>query len=314
MMTRSPGGEKKVKKITIILGIFVAIISSLLTTKTMNNYYSILTNESWYVYAIIAILHACGTAVAVWIGETITEKGFGNGQSLLVCINVLSSVPTTISSIKNSGISVAPLLTMILFATIVVLLTVVAETSERKIPLFYPKAAARGQISRDNMFYPIKLNLSGVMPIIFASYVVQFASLLGKMDNKLGKIMKNVFDSGTVHYIIIYAVLIFVFTYIYTIISFNPKEISENLQKNGAVIPSVRPGKDTTEYIEQVRESITTQGAIYLTIIYFVPTLILTLLDVNYIATTSIMILVGVSIETCKALKVEIQLRDYKTL
>lgn len=312
IMTRSPGGDKKIKKITIILGVIVALITSVITTYTMNNYYSILTNTSWYVYVTIAVLHAIGTVIAIWIGESITEKGFGNGMSLLVCINVLSSIPSTISSIKSSEIELIPLLTMITFAIIIILLTIVAETSERRIPLFYPKAMVRG--TKNNMFFPIKLNISGVMPIILASYVVQLFSLLGKMDNKVGQIMSEIFNYNSVHYIIIFAVLIFLFTYIYAIISFDTKEIAENIQKNEAIIPSIRPGKETEKYVENVRKSVTKISSIYLTFIYFVPTLILTLLDVNYIAATSIIILVGVSIETCKSLKVEIQLRDFKTL
>lgn len=314
MMVRSPGGDKKVKKITIVLGIIIALISSVVTTKTMNSYYSLLTNTSWYAYLIIAVLHAIGTGIAIFIGETITEKGFGNGMSLLVCINVLSSIPTTIARITSSDINIFPLLTMITFAIIVILLTIVAETSERKIPLFYPRAAARGQYSKDSMFYPIKLNVSGVMPIIFASYIIQLLALLGKMNNKVGETISSFIRSDSIVYIILFTALIFGFTYLYSLISFDAKEVSENIQKNGAVIPSIRPGKETANYITDIRKSITTISAVYLSFIYFVPTIVLTMLDVNFITATSIIILVGVSIETCKALKVEIQLRDYKTL
>lgn len=314
MLVRSPGGDKKVQKITIALGIFAAIISSIFTTRMMNNYYSILTNTSWYAYAIIALLHACGTGIAIWIGESITNKGFGNGMSLLVCINVLSSIPSTISNIKDSEIKIAPLITMLMFAIIVILLTIIAETSERKIPLYYPRAVARGQYSKDSMFFPIKLNVSGVMPIIFASYIIQFISMLKNMNNKMGEFLTNYFSSSSTIYICIFTILIFVFTYIYSKVSFDAREISDNIQKNGAVIPSIRPGKDTAEYIKNVRKSITRISAVYLSCIYFFPTLILTMLGVNYITATSIIILVGVSIETCKSLRVEIKLRDFNTL
>lgn len=235
-------------------------------------------------------------------------------MSLLVCINVLSSIPSTITKISESNVNLFPLLTMISFSVVVILLTIVAETSERKIPLFYPKAAARGQYSKDAMSYPIKLNVSGVMPIIFASYVIQLFALLAKIDNFIGTFFSNIIVSDSIVYIVLFTVLIFGFTYLYALISFDAKEVSENIQKNGAVIPSIRPGKDTANYISDVRKSITRISAIYLSFIYFVPTLILTMLSVNYITATSIIILVGVSIETCKALKVEIQLRDYKTL
>lgn len=314
MMVRSPGGDKKVKKATIVLGIIAAIISSITTTITMDNYYSILTNKSWYAYVIIALLHAIGTGIAIFIGETITEKGFGNGMSLLVCINVLSSIPSNISSIKSNNVYITSLIVMILFAFLIIVFTIIAETSERKIPLFYPKAVARGQYSKDSMFFPVKLNISGVMPIILASYIIQLFSLLGKMDNKVGNFINMVFSYDSISYIIIFTILIFLFTYVYSVVSFDAKEISENMQKNGAIIPSIRQGKETTDYMLEVRKSITTISAIHLSLIYFIPTIILTILEVNYVTATSIIILVGVSIETCKALKVEIELRNYKTL
>lgn len=314
MIVRSPGGDKKVKKATIVLGIIAAIISSITTTITMDNYYSILTNKSWYVYVIIALLHACGTGIAIWIGETITEKGFGNGMSLLVCINVLSSIPSIITTIKDSNIYVTSLIVMILFAILIIIFTIIAETSERKIPLFYPKAVARGQYSKESMFFPVKLNVSGVMPIILASYIIQLFSLLGKMNNKVGSFFNIVFDYDSVQYIIIFTILIFLFTYIYSAISFDAREISENMQKNGAIIPNIRQGKETADYMATVRKSITSISAVYLSLIYFIPTIILTGLGVNYVTATSIIILVGVSLETCKALRVEIELRNYKTL
>ena len=314
MLVRSPGGEKKVKTATMVIGIISAIASSLVTTISLNKAYSILTNDEWYVYAIIAICHAVGTAVAVWIGESITEKGIGNGMSLLICINVLSSIPTIINTIKTSEANVWAITTMLLFVVIVILLTIIAETSERRIPLFYPKAIARGKYQKNAMFFPIKLNLSGVMPIILASYIMQFLSMLGNMKNKVGLFLRDLVEMDSISYMIIFTILIFVLTFVYSYISFDAREISDNMKKNGAIIPNVKPGKETSEYIEDARKHILKISSLYLSFIYFVPTLVLTLLNVNYIAATSIIILVGVSIETCKTLKVELELRDYKTL
>jgi len=314
MLIRSPGGDRKVKKITIVLGIISALISSVVTTYGMNRMYNMLTNTSWYVFAIIAVLHACGTGIAIWIGESITEKTFANGMSLLVCINVLSSVPQIISTISLKEIGIWTMVSMLSIAVVTILLTIIAETSERRIPLFYPKAAARGVVKKENMYFPIKLNISGVMPIIFAGYIVAFLSILKKMKNAAGVAISGFLDPESIAYIIVFSLMIYVFTYIYSSISFDARETSENIQKNGAIIPSIRPGKETAEYIKGVRKSITHISALYLTLIYLIPTLILTLLEVNYIQASSIIILVGVSIETCKALKVEIELRNFKTL
>lgn len=313
-LVKSPGGDKKVKKITIILGIFCALISSVVTTYAMNQSYNMLTNTKWYAFALIAILHACGTGIAIWIGESITEKTFANGMSLLVCINVLSSIPNIISSVAAKNISIYILGIMVFFAVATTLLTIVAETSERRIPLFYPRAAARGRFAKDSMYFPIKLNITGVMPIIFAGYIVSFISLFGHMDNIVGAKIKGFLDPENMWYVLVFTLMIYIFTYVYASISFDARETSENIQKNGAVIPSIRPGKETADYIKNVRKSITNLSALYLSIIYFVPTVVLTLLGVNFLQASSIIILVGVSIETCKALKVEIELRDFKTL
>lgn len=312
MMVRSPGGDKKVKKITIGLGIFNAIFSSMITTFAMHQTYHMLTNTSWYVFLTIAFLHACGTGIAIWIGETITEKGFGNGMSLLVCINVLSSVPSMISMMN--GIDVIIIAIVVCMAVLTIMLTILAETSERRIPLFYPKAAARGKFLKDAMYFPIKLNVSGVMPIILAGYIVQFLSMLGKLDNGFGRFMAMITNSQSYVYIIGFTILVYLFTFVYALVSFDAREVSENIQKNGAIIPGIRPGKDTTNYVKRVRKYITKMSAAYLTFVYFFPTVILTAVGANFIQASSIIILVGVSLETCKALKVEIELRDYKTL
>jgi len=314
MLVRSPGGEKKVKKATIILGIICAIVSSLVTTKSFNELYSILTNNKWYVYLIIATCHALGTGIAIWIGESITEKGIGNGMSLLICINVLTSVPSIIQSITYAKLDIFVIIIIVIFVVLIILSTIIAETSERKIPLFYPKAIARGQYPKNAMFFPIKLNISGVMPIVLASYIMQFLSILGNMKNKVGLFIRDILEPNSILYIIVFTLLIFALTFFYSYISFDAREISDNLKKNGAIIPNVKPGKETSDYIEKARGQILRISSIYLSLIYFLPTLVLTLLSANYITATSLIILVGVSIETCKTLKVEIELRDYKTL
>lgn len=313
MMVRSPGGDRKVKKITIVLGIITAVISSIVTTYGMDKAYGMLNNHSWYAFAIIAVLHAFGTGIGIWIGESITEKTFVNGMSLLVCINVVSSIPTIIQTAASEDMSVASVISMVFLTTITILLTIIAETSERRIPLFYPKAAARGKFSKESMYFPIKLNLSGVMPIILAGYVVTLLSMFGKMKNKAGTYISAFLDQNNIWYTLVFALMVYLFTYLYASISFDARETSENIQKNGAVIPTIRPGRETAEYIKDARKSITRISAIYLALIYFVPTAILTALGIHFMQASSIIILVGVSIETCKSLKVEMELRDYKT-
>lgn len=315
LIAKSPGGDKTIKKVTIILGMTISIIMSLVTTIAMNRAYGILTMDAWYIYALIAACHCAGTGTSIAIGESISNHGFGNGVSLLVYINVLTGIPSIISSVARNLSSGTILLTAIPVAlcvtVLMIIISVIAETSERRIPLLYPKASAKGRMQfmhEGKMFFPIKLNLAGVMPIILGSYLMQLLMFIARFDNPVGNVLSKL-SMHPMLYTLVFTFLIFIFTYAYVWISFNCREISENLMKGGAVIPTVRPGKETAEYIKNVRASMTDIGALYLSLIYLVPTLLLSFTNVQFIAATSVIILVGVSLDVCKELKVEIDLR-----
>lgn len=317
LIAKSPGGDKTIKRATIFLGMAVSVIMSLLTTFVMNKAYGLLTRDAWYIYVLIAVLHCAGTGIAIAIGESISNKGFGNGVSLLVYINVLTGIPTTISNIisniKYGTVISTAVPVAICVAALMIVIAVIAEASERRIPLLYPKASARGKMQfmhEGKMFFPIKVNLAGVMPIILSSYLMQLVVVLGRMDNAVGKFLSMVNIDPNV-YAVVFTVFIFIFTYTYVWISFNCREISENMMKGGAVIPTVRPGKETAQYIKEIRSSMTDIGAIYLSMIYLIPTLFLNFTNVQFIAATSVIILVGVSMDVCKELKIEVDLRGH---
>ena len=199
---------------------------------------------------------------------------------------------------------------------VVLISIVISESSARKIPIQYSKASARGATSfgQSQNYFPIKVNLTGVMPIIFASTIMQIVSMASQYaPEKIASFLTKYLSYGSIMYAIIMSVLIFMFSYFYSALIFDPKEISDNIQSNGGCIPGIRPGKPTGDYIRQVNKNLTFIGAMYLSLIALIPTIIFSAIGFNGLATTSMMILVGVSLETCQKIKVETKSRIYKT-
>lgn len=317
---KSPGGDKVIKRYTMVAGIVMAFFISLGTTILMQKSYGILVNEYWYTYLIIAIIHCIGTGIAVWIGETITEKGFGNGVSLLICINIVSNIPTMLRTTANqvtSGILEWYWLILCIFVALSVMVAIViSESSSRKIPLTYSKATARGatNFGKTQSFLPIKLNLSGVMPIIFAATILQVVGMIGQYTKgTVADFINNYLTSGTLLYTLIMSVLIFFFSYFYSALIFNPREVADNIQSNGGCIPGIRPGKPTSDYINEINKNLTFLGATYLAVIALIPSLIFSFVGFNGLAATSMMIIVGVSLETCQKIRTETKTKTYHT-
>ena len=310
-LAKSPGGDRVIKKITIILGVISSFVISLGTTITLQRTFNILTNDSWYVFFLIAIIHSAGTGFAVWIGETITKKGFGNGVSLLILVNIVSNIPNMIMNTKESlaneslsDIGLGICLIIIIFVGFGI---VVFDKSERQIKIKYTKAIARGKTSFGSTsgYLPIKLNMSGVMPIIFASTIMQLITIISSAIS--GGEANKWIAHGTIGNGIIMAGLIFFFSYFYNALIFNPMEISNNIQSNGGVIPGIRPGLATGEYIKKINQSLTFFGSIYLAIIALIPSIVFAKIGFNGLATTSLMILVGVGIEISEKIKLELE-------
>lgn len=317
-MSKIPGGQKRIKKIQMILGLVVAFITSIIATYVFDLNYHMLINNSWYVYLIIAIIHTIGTGIAIWIGEYIEDNGFGNGVSLLIFINIVSRIPSIVLSYKtglnNKTLSVENLTLGIIVVLLIFVAIIISETSEKRIPLTYAKSLARGG-KKARSYFPIKINLSGVMPIIFTTTLLQLVSFAAMLkDEKISKFFKTYLVSGSPYYLALMGFLIFIFAYFYKDLIFNETEIAEDMQSHAAVIDGVEQGVETAKYLKRVSSDITFIGAIYLVIVAVVPMMIFKKIGFNMIASTSLMIMTNVSVEFIKKFINEKRLLKFKTL
>ncbi|MCE5190862.1 MAG: preprotein translocase subunit SecY [Actinomycetia bacterium] len=266
---------------------------------------------------IIVISLLAGTAFIMWMGELITQRGVGNGMSLLIFASIVSRFPVTIiNSIQiQDWYATVILLAMSL---VVVAAVIFMERGQRRIPVQYAKrVVGRRVYGGQGTYIPLKVNGANVIPIIFASSILLFPATLAQFFPKVAwlKSLSNILSGGTVH-IILYAVLIVFFTYFYTALVFNPIDLADNLRKNGGFIPGVRPGKQTVTYIENVLNRITLPGALFLAAIAVLPQILFELQStasplLKSFGGTSILIMVGVALETMTQLESQLKMRHY---
>ena len=269
----------------------------------------------------------------MWLGEQITDKGIGNGISLLIFIGIVARIPTIIERVVNNFDFATQWwiqLLIIVYALAMITFVVYFDSSERRIPVQYSKrVAGRKMYGGQSTYIPLKVAMAGVLPIIFAISILSFPTTIiqlftGKTsaaDIKtaghpfLANIV-DVFSSGSWVYAILYFLLIIAFTYFYTSISFNPIEISNNMKKNGGFIPGIRPGRPTSDFISKVLGKINFAGALFLSVIAVVPVVIgiiyPTFSTIGLIGGSSILILVGVALETVKQVEAQLMMRHYK--
>ena len=267
---------------------------------------------------VIVLTFTAGSALIMWLGEQITEFGIGNGISIILFASIVSRFPTSVitsvSNLVSGTLKWWVLVLMLLGALVLIVLVVIVNNAERRIPVQYSKrVVGRKMYGGQSTHLPMKVNMSGVLPVIFAQSI---ASLPATIAALLGKSVSWLETRGLL-YALIYFLLIIFFSYFYSTIQFNPIEVANNLKKNGGFIPGYRPGKPTSEFIQKVLNKITLFGAIYLSIIAVTPYLI------SYFSSaaqksgislggTSIIIVVGVALETVQALENQMLMRHYK--
>ena len=317
-------GRKKIASITRYATVGIGLLQGFgyyMLIKNNNFLVSYAQNNIWAAIVII-LTFTSGSALIMWLGEQITEYGIGNGISMILFASIISRLPTSvITSIRN--ISTGSLewwvaLLVFLGALAIIVLIVFVNDAERRIPVQYAKrVVGRKMYGGQSTHLPMKVNMSGVMPIIFAQSIASIPATIAAFTGKTDGWVATWFGNNSIPYAIIYFLLIIFFAYFYSTIQFNPIEVANNLKKNGGYIPGFRPGKPTSEFIQKVLNKITLFGAIYLGIIAVVPILVAhfsksAALTGISLGGTSIIIVVGVALETVRALEAQMLMRNYK--
>lgn len=326
-------GKKKIQAFTRYLAIVLAVVES--TAMAVGFGRQGLLKEYNFVNAAVVVLTlTAGTAFLMWLGERITENGIGNGTSIILLINILSRVPSDMirlyeQFVNGKGFAIGGLATIIILAVLlgVVVFTILLQGGERRIPVQYSqKIQGRKSVGGQSSNIPLKVNTAGVVPVIFASSIMQFpvviASFLGKGNGTgigseilRGLSSNNWCNPDAIQYswgLVVYILLTIVFAYFYTSITFNPLEIANNMKKSGGFIPGIRPGKPTSDYLTKILNYIIFVGACGLVIIQFIPFFFNGVFGANVsFAGTSLIIISGVVLETIKKIESQLLVRNY---
>ena len=328
-------GRKKIAAITRYVTVAIALIQGFGYYTLINSYKLIDTAglPGWWAAIVIILSFTAGSAFVMWLGEQITEFGIGNGISIILFAGILSRVPSMVATmyqgIRNNMDGVTDQFNLPWWGAIlivigmlaIVVLIVFIQNSERRIPVQYAKrVVGRKMYGGQSSHIPLKVNMSGVMPIIFAQAIASLPATIGMFFGKSAEseggwgTFLTIFDTTSVVYIVIYFLLIVGFSYFYSTMQFNPVEVANNLKKNGGFIPGFRPGKPTADFIHKVLGKITMFGALYLAIIAIAPIVTGAIIGQQSLAIggTSIIIVVGVALETTKALEAQMLMRHYK--
>ena len=317
-------GRKKIASITRYATVAIGLLQGFGFYMLIKNYGILTAEAEGNVWAAIVIIltFTSGSALIMWLGEQITEFGIGNGISMILFASIISRFPTaiftSIRNIANGSLRWWVAVLMFLGAIAIIILIVFVNDAERRIPVQYAKrVVGRKMYGGQSNHLPMKVNMSGVMPIIFAQSIASVPATIAAFTGKTDGWVSTWFGTNSIPYAIAYLLLIIFFAYFYSTIQFNPVEVANNLKKNGGYIPGFRPGKPTSEFIQKVLNKITLFGAIYLGIIAVVPILIAhfskesSLTGVS-LGGTSIIIVVGVALETIRALEAQLLMRNYK--
>jgi preprotein translocase subunit SecY len=260
-----------------------------------------------------------GTAFIMWLGEQITERGVGNGISLIIFAGIVASIPSAVTSttefVREGELPIFYVLIILLVMVATVAAVIFMERGHRRIPVQYAKrVVGRRVYGGQSSHLPLKLNTAGVIPPIFASSVLIFPATIASFANHpWAQTVTGMLDPGSWLYNILYVAMIIFFCYFYTAVVFNPVDVADNMKKYGGFIPGIRPGQRTAEYIDRVLSRVTLSGAIYVALVCLLPTLLIGYFNVPfYFGGTALLIVVGVALDTVSQIETQILMRNYE--
>ncbi len=330
-------GQAKLTQYTRYLTIALALLQSttlvtvarsgqLFGTSNVPECQQLLTNDAWWAQLLMIITMTAGTGLIMWFAELVTERGIGNGMSILIFTSIAAAFPASLWAIWQSR-GFETFLLVVAVGIVVVGLVVFVEQSQRRIPVQYAKRmVGRRTYGGTNTYIPIKVNMAGVVPVIFASSLPYIPALIAQFNQPAAGetaapwvvwISNNLTNGDSPIYMIVYFLLIVGFTYFYVAITFNPVEVADNMKKYGGFIPGIRAGRPTAEYLDYVLTRITLPGSMYLGLIALLPLFALALVGANQnfpFGGASILIIVGVGLETVKQIDAQLQQRHYEGL
>jgi preprotein translocase subunit SecY len=310
-------GIKKITQWTRYMTVSLALLQSTGLVFLFNNQFHVVRKFTAPRVALIVVTLTAGTAMIMWLGELITQRGIGNGMSILIFTSVISRLPAEGSAILSQAGS-AKFTFLLLLGVAIILAVVWMEQGQRRIPVQYAKrVVGRKMTGGGSTYIPLKVNQAGVIPIIFASSVLYFPSLLQNVIHASwfqNFVNNTLLRQSSVIYMMIYGLLVVFFAYFYTAISFNPIDTADNIRKYGGFIPGIRPGRPTADYLSNILNRITLPGSLFLASIALIPSIFLAVWAITAFpfGGTTILITVGVALETMKQLESQLMMRHYE--
>lgn len=327
-MGKEEDGRKQLQQITRYVGVALAMVQSVGIILSLGE--NAVINPGFFTYATIGIVATAGTAFLMWLGERITEHGIGNGMSMIIFASIVSQLPSTVISMGQDfgkgliDLWILPILLIMVVA--IVTLVVYVNEGERRVTVQYAKrVVGRKMYGGQSTHIPMKANANGVMPLIFAMTITQLPTMIMQITGTTAidpltntytpfyQFWRQYLGTNTPVYYVVYALLILGFAYFYTTISFNPIEMSKNLQQYGGFIPGIRPGKPTSDYLARISSRLTLFGAVFLAVIAIIPNLFLGAVNIaSPFGPTSVLIIVSVALESMEQLENQMLMRHYK--
>jgi len=313
-------GRNKMTKATRYFTVVLAVIQAFAISSWLNNMGVLMVSGIVFQFLLIITLTA-GTCFLMWLGEQITDFGIGNGISIIIFVGIIARMPSqiiqTVKLMQIGEINIIAFVSLLFIAVIVIGGVIAIQKGQRRIPVQYAKRViGRKMYGGQGTFIPLRVNQAGVIPIIFASAILMFPATIAQFFQNLAFMdaLSDALSPGKPLYLILYSILIIVFTFFYSAITFNPANMADNMKKYGGFIPGIRPGKNTTAYIDHIMTRVTLSGAIFLAIIAILPNILIKVTGITTFSFggTSLLIMVGVALETVQQIESHMLMRHYE--